>query len=82
MTSDPLLRDPYENQMSEVKTSNVEGAHDGLFALKDIEPNTVLAFYNGRRVRPNDKYDKDDWDMNAYKIFDPTCIPKVRSAIT
>ena len=47
-----MLEDPYERQMAEVRTSNVGGAGEGLFARVDIEPNTVAAFYNGRRVRP------------------------------
>ena len=52
MTATPMLEDPYERQMTEVRQSNVCGAGEGLFAKVDIEPNTVAAFYNGRRVRP------------------------------
>jgi hypothetical protein len=38
-----------------------------------IEPNTVLAFYNGKRIRPRSWEDQDftDWTKNAYRIFDP-----------
>ena len=39
-----------------------------------MEPNTVLAFYNGKRLRPRswEDRDHDDWAENAYKIFDPS----------
>ena len=50
------------------------GSGEGLFAARDIEPNTILAFYNGKRIKPRspEDYDHPDWDVNAYKIFDPT----------
>jgi hypothetical protein len=47
-----MLEDPYERQMTEVRSSGVGGAGDGLYARTNVEPNTVIAFYNGRRVRP------------------------------
>ena len=74
VTQHPLLEDPYETRMVFVHPSKVEGANDGLFAAIDIEPNTVIAFYNGIRIRPRSKDDCDheDWDKNAYKIFDPS----------
>ena len=39
-----------------------------------MEPNTVLSFYNGKRLRPRswEDRDHDDWAENAYKIFDPS----------
>ena len=52
MTSTPLLPDPYESEMVEVRHSKVPGANDGLFARKKIESDTVLAFYNGQRIMP------------------------------
>ena len=73
VTSEPMLRDPYETRMVDARSSGVDGGGDGLFARVDIEPNTVLAFYNGKRIRPRSKDDWDhpDWNVNAYKIFDP-----------
>ena len=49
-------------------------AGTGLFCRVKVEPNTVLAFYNGKRLRPRSWEDVDhpDWAENAYKIFDPT----------
>lgn len=72
LTTEPLLRDPYESQMVDVYVSKVEGAHDGLFSRQKIEPNVILAFYNGIRLPEGRTIDEDDWVKNAYKIFDPT----------
>ena len=71
MTSLPLVPDPYETSMVEVRQSSVPGAEEGLFARRDVVPDTVLAFYNG--VRSQRKKDgPTTWqnEANAYKIFD------------
>ena len=64
VTSDPLLRDPYESKMVEATRSKVPGANEGLYAKIRIEPNTTLAFYNGKRIKPKSKddYDHPDWE--------------------
>ena len=74
MTSLPLVPDPYETSMVEVRQSSVPGAEEGLFARRYVVPDTILAFYNG--VRSQRKKDgPTTWqnEANAYKIFDPTC---------
>ena len=60
--------------MVEIRVSNIDGANQGLFARQDIEINTVLAFYNGTKARPED-YEPDTWETNNYKIFDPDDMP-------
>ena len=70
----PTLRDPYEAKMVEIRGSGIDGANEGLFALQDIEMNTVIAFYNGCKANLED-YDPDTWETNNYKIFDPDDIP-------
>ena len=72
VTSEPLLPDPYEAVTVTVTSSKVPGANDGLFARHKIEPNTILAFYNGIRLHPAKAVDAPEWDDNAYRIFDPT----------
>ena len=71
VTSQPLLLDPYEDRMVDVRQSMVEGAEEGLFSRRDVKAGTVMAFYNGIR---REKSDNMTWDLeaNAYKIFDPT----------
>lgn len=72
VTNDPLLPDPYESSMVNIKVSKVEGAHDGLFVQNDVEPNTILAFYNGKKLTTLEMHDAPTWDENSYRIFDPT----------
>ena len=72
ITAQPLLPDPYESQMVEVKTSTVPGANEGLFCKQPVDPGTILAFYNGIRREPKKTFDKPDWNKSAYRIFDPT----------
>ena len=64
VTSTPLLKDPYESKMVQSLPSKVPGANEGLFAKVKIEPNTTLAFYNGKRLHPKskDNYDHPDWE--------------------
>ena len=71
---EPTLRDPYESNMVEIGGSKIDGANEGLFALQDIEINTVLAFYNGSKAKP-EEYEPDTWETNNYKIFDPDDMP-------
>ena len=68
VTTEPLLKDPYESKMVEALPSKVPGANDGLFSRVEIEPNTILAFYNGRRVNPKSKegYYHPDWEKVVY----------------
>eukprot|EP00096_Caligus_rogercresseyi_P013500 TRINITY_DN6132_c0_g1_i1.p1 TRINITY_DN6132_c0_g1~~TRINITY_DN6132_c0_g1_i1.p1 ORF type:complete len:539 (-),score=84.83 TRINITY_DN6132_c0_g1_i1:1625-3199(-) len=72
LTNSPLLSDPYESRLVEVRESRVPGANDGLFAKVKIEASTVVAFYYGKPVPSSEFHDYDDWDKNAYKIFDPS----------
>ena len=62
MTTEPLLKDPYESKMVDALPSKVPGANDGLFAKVNIEANTMLAFYNGKRIKPKDDYYHPDWE--------------------
>ena len=52
VTNYPMLPDPYENKIVKVCQSRIDGAHEGLFAKKKIEPNTILTFYQGVRLDP------------------------------
>ena len=54
----------------EVRGSRIAGASEGLFAERDLEMNTVVAFYNGTAVNLSDD-DQESSETNNYKIFDP-----------
>ena len=68
------MRDPYESKLVELSCSDIAGADEGLFAKVPMEVNTVIAFYNGTIVRPED-FDPYSWETNNYKIFDPSNVP-------
>ena len=72
VTFEPKLRDPYESSWVKVQPSSVEGADEGLFTRQNVEPNTILSFYNGIRLQTHEMTDMPDWADNAYRIFDPT----------
>ena len=67
-----MLPDPYESVMVCVRPSQVECGGDGIFARQTIEPNQILAFYNGIRLNSTNAFDAPEWSDNAYRIFDPT----------
>ena len=52
----PHLRDPYEDQQVEVCMSRVSGSGDGLRAKKRLSAGTLVAYYNGVRIKCDDKY--------------------------
>lgn len=51
LCSEPLLRDPYESKMVAVSTSSIPGAGDGVFVLQDVPAGTVIAYFNGIRLK-------------------------------
>eukprot|EP00094_Tigriopus_californicus_P012233 TCALIF_11823-PA protein Name:"Similar to setd7 Histone-lysine N-methyltransferase SETD7 (Halocynthia roretzi)" AED:0.00 eAED:0.00 QI:0/0.5/0.33/0.66/0.5/1/3/148/847 len=50
VTSQPLLADPYDAELVEVRESKVPGAGEGVYALKDIQPQQLFAMYAGIQV--------------------------------
>ncbi len=78
MTCSPLLRDPYESRTVEVRPSRVAGGGEGLFARIRIEPNTVMAFYNGQRVAPR-KAESQDAMVRGKDGLKKTCLRKYRA---
>jgi len=75
----PHLRDPYEDQQVEVFTSGISGSGEGLQARKKIPAGTLVAYYNGIRIKSGDKYlvEKNtgyainlEWDMELRKNTD------------
>lgn len=47
MGSLPFAKDPYEEMTVKLDTSNVPGSGQGIFAVRDIEADEVIAIYNG-----------------------------------
>merc|ERR1711915_30711 len=62
----PLQVDPYEASLVDVRLSCVEDGGEGAFAKQDIKAGTVIAYYNGIRMKPGEKSPYDD---TGYAIF-------------
>ena len=67
--SNLLVADPYEAKHVQCGVSSVNGGGEGLFALKDIPVDTIVAFYNGVRLPYVLGGPKEDWSTSGYKIF-------------
>ena len=70
-----LAPDPYESKLVQVASSSRRNGGEGIFAKKFLESNTIISFYFGERVSPQD-FNLDSWDGNCYKIFDPRDYPR------
>ena len=70
-----LAPDPYESKLVKVASSSRRNGGEGIFAKKFLESNTIISFYFGERVSPQD-FNLDSWDGNCYKIFDPRDYPR------
>ena len=64
----PLLADPYERLWVEVAKSTVQGGGDGLFARRDIPPDTVVSFYHGLVYKPGEEVEVEV-EQYDYMIF-------------
>ena len=73
----PLLEDPLESKYVICGTSDIgDNAGDGLFLKQDVEANTIIAFYNGIRVKPGETA---PFKNHGYQIYvDWNTKPRVR----
>ncbi len=55
VSSDPLLRDPYEAENVVVRESEIAGAGDGVYALRDMRQGQLVALYAGRMFGDTDE---------------------------
>ena len=54
----PLLRDPWEDSMVEVRQSKMEQAGEGLFAKTDLPAKTIIALFAGVKLKTNKVSDR------------------------
>jgi len=70
-----LQQDPFEVATVEVRESGIEGAKDGLFALRDIIAGEVLTFYSGyiincdSSLRALDRRDLNDEEEHVRNMY-------------
>lgn len=54
----PLVRDPWEDSMVEVRQSKMEQAGEGLFAKTDLPAKTIIALFAGVKLKTNKVSDR------------------------
>ena len=63
---DWLLDDNYEQVTVVCQKSKVEGAGDGLFAKRDLPAETVISYYNGLHISPEEDYAASSCNYQIY----------------
>ncbi|QQP37689.1 SET domain containing (Lysine methyltransferase) 7, partial [Caligus rogercresseyi] len=69
ISKNPLLRDPYETLTVKVSQSTIPFAGDGLFARRSVGPLTLLALFNGVKIREATAH-RGQWSLQTteYRI--------------
>ena len=70
----PLVSDPYETMTIKLDKSSIPTSGEGIFAIRDIEENELLAFYNGYHLVGQEEINlhqnnchNHTWDYNKTK---------------
>ena len=63
MPGPPALPDPLEAALVTVRTSQLEGGGEGLYALRDVKAGTLVSFYNGLRMTAEEQSPNDGQDF-------------------
>ena len=66
----PLVPDPYETMTIKVDKSTIPNSGEGIFAIRDIEKNELLAFYNGYHLvgKGLENYNVSGFSIGHFKI--------------
>ena len=67
------LRDPLEQQLLEVRQSNIPASGEGAFARRDIPAGALVAFYNGIKMTAKEKSPYEDSGYAIYVEFVKRC---------
>merc|ERR1719427_859988 len=66
----PHLADPYEAGRVAVRNSELAGAGEGVFALRDLPADTVACFYHGLYLQPEETSPANNQDYQIYTDWD------------
>lgn len=69
LSDDPHVPDPMETKFVEIRKSELTGAGEGLFLIKDVEANEIIAFFNGVRVTIEDANKLPVHRESSHKIW-------------
>ena len=75
------FKEPYEELTTRVATSKVPNAGQGLFAVREIQPDEVIAFYNGLHFAGKGEVDAHDSDC-LEKAKGSSLLDKERTCFT
>jgi len=56
LSSTPMIRDPYERNLVDVKKSTIKKAGNGTFTVVPVNANTMIGYYNGVRLTKSDVF--------------------------
>ena len=70
LSSEPMLRDPYESNLVSVKASSIPKAGDGVFVTQNVSKATVVSFFNGIRLNKNDVYTWNPFKKNSVYLVE------------
>merc|ERR1711892_78795 len=69
LSGSPLVSDPMETKFVEIRKSQLPEAGEGLFLIKDVEENDIIAFFNGVRVSIEDTNKMAVHRESAHKVW-------------
>jgi len=72
LSSTPLIRDPYERTMVDVKKSTIKKAGNGTFMVVPVKANTTLGYYNGNRLTMSDVFSWNPFKKNSVYLVETT----------
>ena len=60
-----MLKDTFETTTVFCRTSDIDGAGDGLFAAKDLPANLIISYYNGLHIEPGEPYNTNSFSYQV-----------------
>jgi len=70
LSSTPMIRDPYEHTMVDVKKSTIKKAGNGTFLVAPVNANTTLAYFNGIRLSKSDVFSWNPFKKNSVYLVE------------
>ena len=66
----PLRRDPYESQFVDISTSEIPNAGEGVFLKRNVIKGTVVAYFNGIRIKKNSAFSWNPFKKKSVFLID------------
>ena len=66
----PLRRDPYESKFVDISTSEIPNAGEGVFLKRNVIKGTVIAYFNGMRIKKNSAFSWNPFKKKSVFLID------------